>query len=578
MAGGRKTRRSLAGALGLVAGLWLLGLPSLGRMPARDTTDARYLEVAREMRDSGDWLVPRLAGVPHLEKPPLAYWAATLGFTALGTTAFAGRLLEQVAVGGTALLLLAFARARIGAGAGRTAGGMLLTSGLVFVSSRALHTDLFQLFFLTGGLLALYEGSQGRRGATATGSALLGVSMLAKGPIALLVAIGVLVPFLVLRRGERALRAREAWLGAALFAAIGIPWFAYLVARDPGLAGWFLDHQVLARVSGGAEGHRHGGLYLPAHLLAGALPWAPVALLSLWRLRPRAGRHTPTLDLYLFLWALVPCALFELFATKLATYLLPCFPALALIVARAEAAGRLDDRLGQGSIALSVALSGISALAVAGLLGLEAAGVDTARWLEPGELEQPALFAIALAGIGACALVLAFAAAGRPPSWSLPRGMLAAGIAFAAGATALAPGLPDHERDGEIVRAVPGARVIAYGTFEPGLLFYTGDIERFYVAVERRHAAEARRDPRAARLGLRRQDVAAMLRDETPTFLLAKRAHADALAAEFGLQSVRRSRRFALLANPEAAERLAAARADARASGSLHAAARDSGP
>jgi hypothetical protein len=331
-------------------------------------------------------------------------------------------------------------------------------------------------------------------------------------------------------------------------------------------------------VSGGAEGHRHGGLYLPAHLLAGALPWAPLVLLALWRLRPRSGLRMPALDLYLILWALVPCVVFELFATKLATYLLPAFPALALIVARAEAAGRLDDRLGRGAIALSVALAGISALAVAGLLGVEAAGVGAARWLEPGELEAPAGYAIALAGIGACALALAFAAARRPPSWSLPRGMLAAGIAFAAGAAALAPGLPDHERDGEIVRAVPGARVIAYGTFEPGLLFYTGDIERFYVAVERRRAAEARRDPRASRLGLRRQDVAAMLRGETPTFLLAKRAHADALAAELGLQSVRRSRRFVLLANPEAAERLAAARDDARASGSLHAAARDSDP
>jgi 4-amino-4-deoxy-L-arabinose transferase-like glycosyltransferase len=560
----------------LVAGLWLLGLASVGRMPAHDTTDARYLEVAREMQASGNWLVPQLAGVPHLEKPPLAYWAAALGFSALGTTPFAGRLLEQLAVVGTALLLLAWARARIGAETGRTAGGLLLTSGLVFVSSRALHTDLFQLFLLTAALLALYEGSQARRGATAAGFALLGASMLAKGPIALLVAIGVVAPFLALRRGERALPAREAWLGAALFAAIGIPWFAYLAARDPGLLGWFFEHQVVSRVSGGAEGHRHGGLYLPAHLLAGALPWAPVALLALWRLRPRPGLRMPAPDLYLMLWALVPCLVFELFATKLATYLLPSFPALALLIALAEARGRLDDPLGRGAIALSVALAGFSALAVAGLLGVQAAGLDAAHWLEPGELEAPAGFAIALAGIGAFTLALASAAARRPPSWSLPRGVLAAGLVFAAGGAALAPGLPDHERDGEIVRSVPGARLIEYGTFEPGLLFYFGDTERFYVAVERRRAAEARHDPRASHLGLRRQDVAAMLRDEQPTFLLAKRAHADALAAELGLLPVRRSRRFALLANPEAAKRLAASRSEELASGSLHTGARDS--
>jgi len=525
-------------------------------MPARDTTDARYLEVAREMVASGDWLVPQLAGVPHLHKPPLTYWAAALGFSALGITPFAGRLLEQVALAGTALLLLAWARVRIGAGAALSAAGLLLTSGLVFVSSRALHTDLFQLFFLTAALLAFYEGSQARRGATAAGFALLGASMLAKGPIALLVASGVMVPFLVLRRDERRLPARECLLGVALFAAIGLPWFAYLTVQDSTLARWFLEHQILARVSGGAEGHRHGGLYLPVHLLAGAVPWTPIALLALYRLRPRAGRRMPTLDLYLMLWALVPCLVFELFATKLATYLLPSFPALALLIARAEARGLLDDRIGRRAIALSIALAGISALALAGLLGAQAAGLAEARFLEPGEVEAPAGFAVALFGVGALALALASAAARRPPSWSLPRGMLAAGAALAVGAAAVAPGLPNHERDGEIVRSVPGARVIEYGVFEPGLLFYFGDVERFYVAVERRHAVEARRDPRAARLGLRRQDVADLVREDQPTFLLAKRTHAEALSADFGLQLVHQSRRYSLLANRAAAASL----------------------
>ena len=78
----------------------LLLLPGLGRMRATENTDARYLEISRAMYASGDWLVPRLAGRPHLDKPPLTYWAASLGYAALGVTPFAGRLLEQLVLAG----------------------------------------------------------------------------------------------------------------------------------------------------------------------------------------------------------------------------------------------------------------------------------------------------------------------------------------------------------------------------------------------------------------------------------------------------------------------------------------------
>ena len=92
------------------------------------------------------------------------------------------------------------------------------------------------------------------------------------------------------------------------------------------------------------------------------------------------------------------------------------------------------------------------------------------------------------------------------------------------------------------------------------------------VALAARPAGSEEPKAPATRLGVKGTTFTL---NEKPTFLLAKRAQADALAAELGLRSVRRSRRFALLANPEAAERLAAA---AGASGSLHAATRDSGP
>ena len=560
--GGRPVAQPGPGARAMLlvfAAACLLLLPGLGRMGARDSTDARYLEIAREMLATGDWLVPHLAGVPHLDKPPLSYWAAATGFVAFGVTPFAGRLFQQFALAATAVFLFWWAGRRLGQGPALIAAGILLTSGLVFGSSRGLHTDLFQLVFLTAALAALFEGSEGRSGATALGFALLGASMLAKGPIALFVALAVLVPFLALRR-ERRLPWRGVLLGVALFAAIGLPWYGILVHRDPSLLGWFFEHQIRARVSTGTEGHRHGALYLPAHLLVGLLPWTPLVVLALWRLRPRRGARGEALDTFLLLWTLAPLVLFLLPATKLATYLLPAFPGAALAVARGSARGLLADRSARRAIGAASVLVGLGALALALLLAAESATDGrVAPWLERQELGATAAWAVALALAGGLALALAVRARERSAEWALPRAILATGVTFLLGFGALAPGFADHEAAARLVRSVPDARVVQYGVFECGMLFYTAATERNFVAVHGRLAHLARRTPGAAHLALRREDVAAMVREGTPTFVLAKRSHEEELERAMDLRALHRTRRFVLLGNPAALEALAGA-------------------
>ena len=113
----------------------LLLLPGLGRMRAMENTDARYLEISREMHASSDYLVPRLAGRMHLDKPPLTYWAASLGYAVLGETPFAGRLFQQLALACTALVVGLAGRRWLGRKAAFDAALVLLSSGLVFASS-----------------------------------------------------------------------------------------------------------------------------------------------------------------------------------------------------------------------------------------------------------------------------------------------------------------------------------------------------------------------------------------------------------------------------------------------------------
>jgi 4-amino-4-deoxy-L-arabinose transferase-like glycosyltransferase len=364
------------------------------------------------------------------------------------------------------------------------------------------------------------------------------------------------LPFLALARLR--LPARGVALGAALFVALGVPWYALLVARDPALADYFLDRQLLSRATAEGEGHLHGLLYLPFRgVVMGFLPWTPLVALAVYRLRPRRPLSRDPLELYLWLWTLAPIAFFELFPTKLPSYVLPSFPGAALLVGRALESARLDDRAGRGAVAASLGLAAVAAVLVGVLVGLAlVAPARVERWLVPEELAAPFVFLAALAvttaGLGA--LALRALRRGVP----LAAACAALGVGYLVGYNALAAPAPDHAAEARVVRSVPGARVVQYGLFRPSLLFYLGDGAEHAVAL-RREFSERAGEPGAAHLALRHQDVEAWMRADVPTFVLAKASKEDEVARSFDAHTVRRTRHFALLANAAALEVLGGA-------------------
>ena len=116
-----------------VAGLSLfLGL---GRPPLHHTQEARVIEVAREMGESGDLILPRFCGEPRLQKPPLACWLALAGFRlAGGPVEWGGRLYSALSGTFTALLIYALARSMGRPRAGLAGAVVWLTAFLVHVT------------------------------------------------------------------------------------------------------------------------------------------------------------------------------------------------------------------------------------------------------------------------------------------------------------------------------------------------------------------------------------------------------------------------------------------------------------
>jgi 4-amino-4-deoxy-L-arabinose transferase-like glycosyltransferase len=543
-------------AAALIGFAALLLLPGLGRLGALDSTDARYLAIAREMRDGGSWSVPHLGGAPHLDKPPLAYWSAALGFTWFGTSEASGRAAQQFALVATALCVFAAARRLADARWARVAPLVLIGMALPFGLSRGLATDLFQLALVTPALWLLHESAIRRAAIPIAGAlALLGASMLAKGPIALLVVAAVWAAWAACVGRFARVTLRGVGVGVLLFLAIGLPWYALLAAREPGAIGWMLE-QLASRTRSGGAGHTKDVTYLLRVWLLGLLPWTPVVLLAVWRLRPRGRpRDADPTDLFVLAWALAPVALFSLFATKLAPYVAPAFPGAALAVARAGSRGLLDDRRARSAFALAWGTTLVAAGAIGTLVLVESGlGADVV----PALAIAPDAVAVAS---GALLLTLAAVATGATRRWRAAPSVHAAGalavvacLALALGFHAVAAAIPTLREPARIVARVPGARLVAF-SFKPSLFFHLG--EAVSVAGVR-GLLEPFVDPaRAPRLTLTREAGVARLCEATPVFALVDRREADALADACAAESVHEARRYTLLANPAARRALA---------------------
>lgn len=323
----------------ILVALWgVLYIAGLGALDVQGSLEGLRIVVARSMLDTGDWIVPSFAGEAYLLKPPLVNWEiAASGALAGGLSTFAARLPSALAVLATSLLLLAWARRRGAARAGMAAALTYLFLPLVFEKGIRAEIETSLAFFIALSLLALYEATRGARGAprppdaarwTLVAAASLALGVLAKGPPALLVFFTTAVPWLAWR-GGRVLSLRGALAGAVAASLVLAAWLVPLV-HTVGWDRWIetIDVEVLQRARAADPGNQEGALYYLPKLLGGALP--AFLLIVCLRRSSLLARFAPAL-LYLSIWVIGPLLAFSLFSGKESRYLLPLYPALALL-------------------------------------------------------------------------------------------------------------------------------------------------------------------------------------------------------------------------------------------------------
>jgi 4-amino-4-deoxy-L-arabinose transferase-like glycosyltransferase len=334
----------------LILGLqFLLLVFRLGQVPLLGPDEPRYARVAVEMARSHDLVTPTLTGKPWLEKPPLYYWLAALGFGIAGETESAARWPAVFA----ALLMTGFSglvAARLfGASCGRATMLILATSPLAFAYGRAATMDMLVAAFITGaiGLFILSILEIAGPSAAPAAWVLMAVAVLAKGPIGFVIPVGVAIVLSVsLRRFD--VHRLVTPLGCALFLIIAGPWFAAIYAAQGFhfVEVFFLNHNLQRFTS---TIHNHPGppyYYLPV-LFLGVFPWS-----GLVALMPRAWTALKRDHRWVLLgWLLVPLGLFSLAGSKLPGYILPALPPIAILLALAARSLATPGRNGSHRLA-----------------------------------------------------------------------------------------------------------------------------------------------------------------------------------------------------------------------------------
>ena len=323
---------SVLGGLCLLMFFWHLSYPLF------EPDESRYVQVALEMVQSHDYIIPQLHGEPYLDKPPLLYWTTAGSFWAFGINEMSARLVPACAASWTVLAMFLLGARLFGRRIAWISSLLLLLSIGFVLAGRFVLMDSLLACFTTSSLLTGLLAVRGKRLSRRwwiLAALFAGLGIFTKGPIALLLVVPPLLALTLLDQHTATLRPRH-WL-AFVSIAFGItsPWFVAMFVAEPSFAGHFLWKHNIVRFVAAFDHQQPFWFYLPV-LLIGMFPCSVLTAPALCYLgsRREAIRQLRTPE---FGFAVLSAAWIILFFTasscKLPTYVLPAAPLLCVVAA-----------------------------------------------------------------------------------------------------------------------------------------------------------------------------------------------------------------------------------------------------
>ncbi|ARP87548.1 ArnT family glycosyltransferase [Bordetella genomosp. 9] len=379
-------RRFFVYALAAIAAARLFAMAT---MPFVDTSEPRYAEIARMMAASGDWITPWFTPeLPFWGKPPLAFWIQALFIRAFGLSELAIRLSSMPAMAGMLWLCFVLGRRMASSGAARWAVLVFATMLLPAAAAGAVLTDPYLALGVAWSMTAFYMSMAAPSWKWRYGFFLgLAVGLLAKGPLAVVLVAGSIVPWALWARVSPGLRGvrmpRLPWVwGSILVAVLVLPWYIAAEMKTPGFLRYFILGEHFYRfIDAGWGGDLYGNAHRRARgsiwldWLLATLPWGVAALAALaWRWRVRGAWRADLVRIgndarwsFLLSWTLVTPLFFTFSGNIIWTYPLPALPPLAVWLGAAMP-GTPGPRIRK---ALAVCLAVVPlAFAAAGIAGM----------------------------------------------------------------------------------------------------------------------------------------------------------------------------------------------------------------
>lgn len=327
----------------LLVWFWMLGARVL--VP---TDEGRYAEMAREMVATQDWITTRLNGIKYFEKPPLQTWMNALTFELFGLGEWQARLWTGLC-GLLGIGLAGYTGARVFNGRVGFYAALVLASSFFWAGMGHINTlDMGLSGMMTISLCALLMAQ--RNGASRDSQrnwmllcwAGMALAVLSKGLIGIVLPGAVLVLYTLFSRDWAIWKRLHLVKGLLLFFAIATPWFVAVSMRNPEFPQFFFIHEHFQRFTSKIHSRTGPWYYFIPILLLGIVPWLGVFFQGLWQgMREQrdsggynslnGGRFQP--KKMLLIWAAFIFLFFSISDSKLPSYILPIFPALALLIA-----------------------------------------------------------------------------------------------------------------------------------------------------------------------------------------------------------------------------------------------------
>lgn len=307
----------------------------LGSYPLLDNNEGLYAEIAREMLDSGNYIIPHLLGVPYLEKPPLLYWLMAISFSLFGPSAASARLISAGSMLLLAIFLLIFCKRFGNLRTGIYAALIFSTVIPGILVSRSVLFDPLLTALMGGCLLCYFQWYIARKKSRLhIGAVLLALATLEKGGVAIMLTVGIIICFAFMMRDRAALQALADRNAVALFLLIAVPWHIAAAMQQPGFIWFYFINEHILRFLGlrkPVDYHIEPVYFYLVRLPVILLPWTPFLFLFCRAEKPANDLNGMAIRFFRA-WILFPLLFFSVSRAKGGYYLLMILPAVALLL------------------------------------------------------------------------------------------------------------------------------------------------------------------------------------------------------------------------------------------------------